>query len=215
MILNKLKEIFRNNHGDEIERLIAAFPHELQSDVKEAVKVLPFVTNPIKLADGSAHYVDNFVSEYKPQIFKIRGEIVEIPYRVYFEQPDQELLKNLNVQQQIILDCIYLRHHNGFVREQHLINLIETEVYFTTPFVIQLLGEYVVELIYILDKGITDDYISKYAELLNDNLFFWKQTQSRMVSYWDIYYRQTSPKLKDYVGYRLTKRLNESIRKIR
>ena len=215
MIFNKIKEIFSSNLSEDINRLITAFPSELHIDVKESVKAIPFARNPIKLADGNKHFIDKFVSDYKPQTFNLRGEEVKIPYRVYFEQPEQENLKFLNTQQRIILNCIYLRHHNGYVRERHLINLLETDAYFTLPFKIQILGEYVLELIVILDQAITDRNISKYAEFLSNNIFFWKQTQSRIVSYWDVYYRREFPKLRDYVGYRLSKRLNESIRNLR
>lgn len=215
MLFNKLKEIFGSNYSENINRLIAAFPNELHNDVKESVKSIPFTINPIKLANGKKHFVDKFVSDYKPQTFNLRGEEVKIPYRVYFEEPEQESLKALTNQQRIILHCIYLRHYDGYVREQHLIKLLKTDSFFMLPFTIQILGEYVVELIYILDKGITNQNISKYSELLIDNLFLWKQTQSRMVSYWDVYYRRQFPKLEDYAGYRLSKRLNESIRNLR
>lgn len=215
MPFNKIKEIFNSNHSEDISRLIAAFPNELHSDVKEAVKAIPFARNPIKLADGDEHFVDKFVSDYKPQTFNLRGEEIKIPYRVYFEQPEQENLNTLNTQHQFILNCIYLRHHNGFVREQYLKSLLETDAYFTLSFAIQILGEYVVELIFILDKNITEQNISKYTELLNDNLFFWNQTQSSMVSYWDVYNRREFPRLHDYVGYRLSKRLNELLRSLR
>lgn len=214
MLINEIKEMFSNNHGEDTNRLIAAFPSELHDDVKEAVKSIPFAQNPIKLADGNEHFVDKFVSDYKPQIFNLRGEKLKIPYRVYFEQPKHEDLITLNIQQRIILNCIYLRHQNGFIREQNLINLLKTDAYFTLPFKIQILGEYVIELISILDKGITDQNVSKYAELLNHNLFYWKQTQSRIVSYWDVYYRYQFPILRNYVGYRLSKRLNVSIRNL-
>ena len=214
MLFSKIKNLFRDNYSEDIDRLIAAFPTELQEDVKKAVKVIPFARNPIRLADGSEHFVDKFVSDYKPQEFNLREEIVKIPYRVYFEQPERGEFENLTIQQQTIINCIYLRHHNGFIREKHLVRLLKTDDYFVSPFVIQILGEYVVELISILEQEITDQSISKYAEFLNDNLFFWKQTQSRIVSYWDAYYRQEFPKLRDYVGQRLSKRLNRALKEL-
>jgi hypothetical protein len=212
MLFSKIMEIFRNNHSEDIHRLIAAFPSELCEDVKESAKVIPFARNPIKLADGNEHFVDKFVSDYKPQTFNLRGEVVKIPYRVYFEQPEQDELMTLNTRQRTIINCIYLRHHNGFVREKHLVSLLEIEDYFALPFAIQILGEYVIELIFILDQGISERNISRYAELLSDNRFFWKQTQSRIVSYWDAYYRREFPKLRDYVGQRLSNRLNAVLR---
>ncbi len=214
MLFSKIKNLFIENHSDDINRLVAAFPTKLNEDVKQATKVIPFSRNPIKLADGNEHFVDKFVSGYKPQEFNLRGEIVKIPYRVYFEQPESDRIENLTNQQQSILNCIYLRHHNGFVREKHLVHVLETDDYFVSPFVIQILGEYVVELISILEQEITDQSISRYAEFLNENLFYWKQTQSRIVSYWDAYYRQEFPKLRDYVGQRLSNRLNKALREL-
>lgn len=211
MLFSKIKNLFKDNHIEDINRLIAAFPGELHEDVKEVMKAIPFSQNPIKLADGNEHFVDNQVSDYKPQIFNLRGEEVKIPYRVYFEDAEPEKLMQLNTRQRTIINCIYLRHHDGFIREKHLVPLLETNDYFVSPFIIQILGEYVVELISILNQRITEHNISRYAAFLNENKFFWKQTQSRIVSYWDAYYRNRFPNLRDYVGQHLSNKLNKAL----
>ena len=90
----------------------------------------------------------------------MRGEEIKIPCRVYFEEPEGKKLADLNRRQQTILHCIYLRHHNGFVRERHLTKIIEADDYFALPFQVLILGEYVEELISILDQGISDQNIS-------------------------------------------------------
>ena len=83
---------------------------------------------------------------------------------------------------------------------------------FVCPFTVQLLGEYVVELLLVLEKLITSDDLTDYAEFLDSNRFYWKQTQSRMVSYWNEYYRADFPRLEDHVGKRLADRLSEAMR---
>jgi hypothetical protein len=50
----------------------------------------------------------------------------------------------------LVVRCIYTRHHDGFVRRRHLERLLEAEVEWTGPFVFQLLGEYVVEILLVL-----------------------------------------------------------------
>src|SRR6187549_2459495 len=102
MLFSKIRDIFGNNHSEDINRLIAAFPSDLREEVKESAKVIPFARNPIKLTDGNDHFVDKFVSDYKPQIFNLRGEEVKIPRRVYFDEPEPEALLTLNTRQRII-----------------------------------------------------------------------------------------------------------------
>ena len=42
--------------------------------------------------------------------------------------------------------------------------------------------------------------IGNYVKFINENSRYWKQTESRMISYWNEYYRDNFPLLKDYIG---------------
>ena len=55
-------------------------------------------------------------------------------------------LEDLTNLQKEILSSLYTRHHDGFVRERHLRQLLGVDEPWLPPFVIRLLGEYVVEI---------------------------------------------------------------------
>ena len=61
-------------------------------------------------------------------------------------------------------------------------------------------GEYVMELQqYIWERRELFDRIA-LGRWLNENRSFYSLTRSRIVSYWDAYYRRTQPDFKSYVG---------------
>ncbi len=88
-------------------------------------------------------------------IFK--NETLRIPYRLYFDEPNPELENTLTDKQKDILNCIYLRHHNGYLREKRLNLLSNKSEKWTVPFIMQLLGEYVYELLPIIDKKVNEN----------------------------------------------------------
>ena len=200
-----------NPHRGDIKRLVGAFPAYLSDDVRAAVSIIPF-TNPVRLADGESHNLDFFVTEFKPQIVAMGSETIQLPYRVYFNEPDSKVIETLSDRQHILLRCIYLRHHDGHVRQKHLEHLSGVNEAFLCPFAIQLLGEYVIEILDVLEHVFSEPFVSVTAEFLNANQFFWKQTQSRMISYWNEYYRNQCPDLHQYVGKRLVDQLNEALK---
>jgi len=49
------------------------------------------------------------------------------------------------------------------------------------------------------------------VKFIRDNPKFWMQTESRMISYWNEYYRRpTFPKLKDYIGKQIIDRIKKA-----
>src|ERR1700722_1712020 len=115
------------------EKILLAFPQILKDDVKVVLGILPLDLNDVKLCDGQIHRVDNLIS---PNTYTIQlgNEQLSIPYRFYFNEPDLEKEGKLSATQRIILNCIYLRHHNGFLRQKRLEQLIGKNEYWATPF---------------------------------------------------------------------------------
>lgn len=202
--------IFKRNIKNEYqERLRKSFPKELHSDVNEVLKILPFENNNVKLCDGSFHRVDNLIHETELDI-ELDNETLTIPYRLYFNEPSPELEKTLTNTQQDILNCIYLRHHNGYLREKRLNLISDNSEKWTIPFIIQLIGEYVYELLPIVDKRINKYTLNNYTEFRDENPKYWQQTESRMISYWNEYYRYEFPKLKEYLGFEIINRIKKT-----
>ncbi|KAB5485265.1 hypothetical protein [Flagellimonas hadalis] len=203
-----LKIFKQNNESEYLERLKKSFPKELHSDLNEVLKILPFENNNVKLCDGNVHGVDNLIHETELNI-EFGNETLTIPYRLYFNEPNPELEKSLTDKQKDMLNCIYLRHYNGYIREKRL-NLISDNLEkWTVPFITQLIGEYVYELLPIIDKKVNENTLDFYAEFRHQNPKYWQQTESRMISYWNEYYRYEFPKLNEYLGFEIVNRIKK------
>jgi hypothetical protein len=182
------------------QKLLNAFPTDLKQDVEIVADFL---------LDKNLD-----IHPTVEQEIILNGQKLTIPGRVYFDNPNETTGSNLTSNQQTILNCIYLRHHNGFVRQQRLEKLIDNiDDYFVIPYIFQLLGEYVMEILEVADKHINDKTIENYLKFFNENPKYRHQTESRMISYWDVYYRRTKFKrLNDYIGQQLFNRIKKSER---
>jgi len=146
-----------------------------------------------------------------------QGARVAIPYRVYFQEPLPSAEQQLTGRQRQLLACLYLRHHDGFVRQRRLEQLFREgeQQAFTIPFTFSLLGDYVQEILEVLAAHLTPALLASYGEFIQENPRYWSQTQGRVASYWDVYYRsgrRGAPQFRQYVGSRLLKKLREAVR---
>lgn len=191
---------FRKNiHKDYKDKLKKAFPKHLEQDLEIVLKVIPFSNNNVKHTNGYISKVDDLIFS-ECQSINFENEELVIPYRVYFNEPTEKEEKILTTKQQTILNCIYLRHHDGFVRQKRLENLKDVSDLWTTPFVFQLLGEYVIEILEVAEKQLNNSTLDNFKQLKLDNPKYFEKTESRMISYWNEYYRRANPKLNRYVG---------------
>lgn len=164
--------------------LVNAFPSLLRGDALRVVSVLP---QP--MWNTAAFPVD------------VNGETLSIPYRIYH---DPELIDRtcLTTRQRELLDCLLTRHHNGFIREKHLASIVCANNEWIPPFVIQLVGEYVIEILQVVSRNLNFLNPSLYRRFLRENPEFFALTKQRVTSYWDCYYRWQ--RRSDYVGYQIT-----------
>jgi hypothetical protein len=191
-------------------RLQNCFPHSLRRDVKAVLDVLPLGVNEVKLTGGQIHNVDNLIH---PTFLTVQldSEVLNIPRRLYFNEPDKEDEAKLTDTQRTMLNCIYLRHHDGHLRESRLKKLLDKNDYWIIPFTFPLLGEYVLEILEVLDKHINDQNIGNYQRFAKENPKFWQQTECRMITYWNEYYRRPKfPILKNYPGYKMVNSIKKS-----
>lgn len=199
-----------NNKTKEYkDRILKSFPTELKWDVESVVKILPLKKNDVKLCDGRVHQVENLIHPNE-LIVKFNGEELTIPKRIYFDEPNIDSETDLTDRQKIILDCIFLRHHNGYLRERRLKNLVDKEEKWIIPFTMQLLGEYVFEILEVLDEHMNEKTINDYYAYRAENPKYLLQTESRMISYWNEYYRREYPELKKYLGTALVRRIKKT-----
>jgi len=190
------------------ERILKSFPIDLKNDIKVVLKIIPLYDFTIVNFYGNKYNTDNLISPDNISV-KINNEFITIPARYYFNEPKSELENNLTDRQKIILNCILLKHHNGHIREKRLRLLRDKTEYWIIPYTTHLLGEYVYEILETLNKQLNKKNIENYKRFQEENPFYWKQTESRVISYWNEYHRLKSPKLKDYVGFKILDRIKK------
>ena len=176
---------------DQDMQILSAFPQALRHDVVRVVSVLPTAFHSCSATFRTT----------------IGDEALIIPYRVYYDRKAISF-GSLTSLQQVVLGCVLTRHHDGFVRGESLGRIISRKESWIPPFVIQLVGEYVVEILEAIHNNLSSLDSTVYAAFLNDNISFWETTKQRVVSYWDCYYRRTWKHREDYVGFRIIEHLD-------
>ena len=68
-------------------------------------------------------------------------------------------------------------------------------------FVVQLVGEYVVEILQVVSRNLDHLDPPLYRRFLRANPEFFARTKQRVISYWDCYYRWQ--RRTDYVGFQI------------
>ncbi len=183
-----------------------AFPQRLHVDLNSVLRILPLENNSVTLSNGNLFLVDNLIGEKNNKI-EFGGESLVIPCRIYFNEPEPDLENSLTDLQKIILNCIYLFHHDGYVRAKRLSRIADNSKEWIIPYIIQLVGEYVYELLPLLNKKINKNTLTYYAEFIAKNPAYWQQLESRMISYWNEYYRCKFPKPEEYIGFEIVNRI--------
>jgi hypothetical protein len=173
--------------GNEITET-HAFPADLAERVKNAVQLL---------ARGQMHAPsDTAIS------VRVAAELLSIPYRVYYDK--QQLLTCMNSagETSLIALCLGTRHYDGLMREQCVRRILAVDEKWTAPFVVQLLGEYVVEVTQPIHERFLDGVERKYLDFFRENAKYCEYLECRAISYWNEFYRRRFPKYKDYPAFK-------------
>ncbi|WP_327064504.1 hypothetical protein [Kitasatospora sp. NBC_01302] len=172
------------------ELLTAAFPADLADDVQAVLAVAPA---PLHRPVGQFSVL-------------VRGEQLAIPERIYNDEPPPEAVAALSLRQRRVLHCLYSRHCDGRVRQRHLAQVLGSADPWVIPFVVQLVGEYVLEILVDITHGLRglgvpgDGFRHAYSEFIVANPAFFARTQRRVVSYWSCYYRNAYQSFQGYPG---------------
>jgi hypothetical protein len=189
--------ILKNLTENNLEVLIKSFPIELKEDVEIVVNFL----NTKKLT----------VHPYFEKEIFINNESIYIPGRIYTDENLKIDEITLSEKQKTILNCLYLTHNDGYLRQQKLELLKDNFEDFVIPYKMKILGEYVIEIIADLEKHITEKSIGNYSKFIRGNPKYWNLTKSRIISYWGEYYKRDY-KLKNYIGYKLIKKIENELK---
>ncbi|MFD0323257.1 hypothetical protein [Lysobacter gummosus] len=129
----------------------------------------------------------------------VNGELLSLPGRLYCPVDLlQRVVDRETGDARILAMCLGTRHWDGHVREAHLRRIVDLDRDWVVPFVVQLLGEYVVEIAQVIKEALARVDQSRYAAFARANPQFMELTRQRTVSYWDCYYRWIYKYLRDY-----------------
>jgi hypothetical protein len=177
-----------------------AFPSKLGPEVDQVVQLLvPSRSAPVGYFEVS-----------------VREQRLRIPYRIYEDPPPPGKLDDLGELARAALHCLFTRHHDGHVRQQHAEKIISVDADWVTPFVVALLGEYVIEIVDAVRVGLAAlDTLGtrqrrRYGRFAADNPGFMSLTRQRAVSYWDCYYRRQYPEFGRYPAAHVLASLNSA-----
>jgi hypothetical protein len=195
--------------------LVSLFPTVSSVEVWAVLALIPLEKRSWS-ASGEEWSLPSLISS-DTHLITWQGVRLALPYRVYFQEPTPTIEQQLTSQQRQLLACLYLRHHDGFVRQRRLAQLFREDALaaFAIPFTFSLLGDYVQEILEVLEAHLTPALLASYVELIQENPRYWSQTQGRVASYWDVYYRtgrRGAPSFDNYVGSRLLTKLREAVR---
>ncbi len=143
----------------------------------------------------------------------LNGEQLSIPYRVYLLEPEPNRVSALTHIQQLILSAILSRNHDGFVRERCVGELLRSHEPWIPPFVLQLLGEYVLGIIRVVEDQSTVLKSWEYRRFVIENPAFFQLLKQRIASYWICYYRAMFPRLRDYPAFQIVELFDDVMRK--
>ncbi len=177
----------------ELEIVKAAFPNELNDEVES-------VFSMFKIGKLGSH------TSYEE--IRINNCYIRLPARVYFDELGPNQLAALNEREYKVLCCYFTRHHNGYIREKYLRQLLShTYLYdWELPFICALIGEYVVEILDVIYENWNFINKSGMNSFIEDNPKYITTIEGRIASYWGEYYMSGYPK-KEYVGFKLKKEL--------
>ena len=132
----------------------------------------------------------------------VRGEQLSVPYRVYYAPHNlQSVIARSSGDTQALALCLGTRHGSGYVREDCLRQLIGVDRPWVVPFVVQLLGEYVIEIVEAIAAGVSDADPESLSAFVRENPKFMATTKRRATSYWNCYYRWRFRTLQSYPAY--------------
>lgn len=169
------------------------FPSKFQEDVM-------YVVNFINMEVGelSTLNMDKLVK------YSMDGDTYVFPYRVYNEEIQSSSIKQWNDNKQAIFHCIFSRNSNGFVRQKHIQCLLGMDIPdLSIPYVLKVCDEYIIEILKIVYDYFKLHDSRKIERISIQNKYLMDKSYSRMVSYWNEYYRKQFPNFKNYIGYKL------------
>lgn len=131
----------------------------------------------------------------------VQGEVLSAPFRVYYQTSNlRSVIASSTGRSRSVALALGTRHFDGYVRQECLRQIVAMDEPWVVPFIVQLLGEYVIEIVEVIAAAIPVVNAERFSEFALANPEFMATTRRRATSYWDCYYRNRFPKLPTYPG---------------
>lgn len=170
------------------------FPVELSKDFDVVLNTIPkrtFHNCPLWFTEESIEYV-------------LADNAIEIPYRCYLLEPPESDISKLTELQKQILFCLYTRSSDGYLREKYVRKLLPSDFEeWCIPYIVKLCDEYVVEILHVIYNSLSEKPNEEIKLFCQANKSAIRKSFSRMISYWNEYYRADCCDIKEYVGRKL------------
>jgi hypothetical protein len=115
------------------------------------------------------------------------GETLTIPYRVYYDKEELRVLARHPEVGAIAL-ALGTRHYDGYLRQAFVRELMARDLPWSTPFIFQLLGEYVIEIAQVIEESLPAFDHARLIAFVQANAPYVETTARRATSYWTTYY---------------------------
>lgn len=167
------------------EALLAqAFPASLQSDAIVAARAVSQHLHERQWTERFALHV--------------RQELVLIPARLHFMSESSDRVGSEETW--LMTQALWTRSNDGFQRQRAARNLIASPKPWAAPFLLALIGEYVVEILTDMDTAMQPSLLNELSGCILVNPSYWRLVKQRVASYWNEYYRHSSTR-SAYVGF--------------
>ncbi|PSL41043.1 hypothetical protein B0H99_103177 [Planomicrobium soli] len=170
------------------------FPKYLKDDVAKVIGLTADKTwnnSRYDISEDFIHYWQN-------------NRAVVFPYRIYSIDNSNEIEDILNERQKMILHCIYSRSSDGYVRQKHLRSLLQMDYEdWAIPYIVKICDEYVVEILEMTYGILKDQDTERIKFFCSENREEFCKSYSRMISYWNEFYRPNYYKFHHYIGRKL------------
>lgn len=126
-----------------------------------------------------------------PFVVAVDRETLQIPERIYTELRTLDAARHLASGPRRLALYLFTRHHDGYVRQACLEELLGAHDAWAPAYVLRLLGEPVYEVIESIHQRLASIDHAAYARFIAANPAFYELTRQRVRSYWNAYRRRT------------------------
>lgn len=171
--------------------IIKGFPKYLKSDVRVVLSHI-----------GKMKY------DKKSITYIIEGQSINMPISIFNLEVPADNLRELTKRQRLILHCVYSRHHDGYIREKHMKNILASDYEeWAIPYIVKISEEHVVEIVQLVYDQLRESDISRIRQFCANNVVPFATGYNRMVNFWNERHRWNHYHFKYYVGKKLFKQV--------